>query len=179
MKKLHFLSIATGVALLFTSCVGPEGPEGPEGPSGVANINISIYDIANSYWTSQGTYFSAPVTDNAVAATNNEVSVAFSTNGSDGPWQGMPTKSVFNSGDQLTFAWTSSQVTFFYDNATLNGVPSDVWFNVAVIPPAIYKKYPNVNFKDVSQLAQLSEWKAAMKVAKYITVSEQANSSKF
>jgi hypothetical protein len=180
MKTLRFLSLAAGVAFLFSGCVGPEGPAGPagadglNGTNGVANINITVMDIQSSAWLSSTGYYYVVTTDNAITDnTNMDVNATFSAlplGSVSGPWQALPSSDVFANPDQLTYSWTTGTVTFIYDAGSLN-VPADVWFNVSVIPPAIYKKYPNVNFKDASQVMQLPEWKAAMKVAKYVTVS--------
>ena len=170
MKTLRLLSIVAGFAFLFSGCAGPEGPQGPagndglNGSNGVANISIGQVDVQS--WSSVASYFQATYTDGAINdPTNLTVQVFFSVNGFNGPWQALPGNNLWNTGDQLTYGWTTNTVTFFYDYSSLANVPLDVYFNVAVIPPAVMKQHPGFNWKDGNAVLQLPEMKAAMQRA--------------
>jgi hypothetical protein len=165
MKALRFFILVT--VIVFAGCTGPQGPAGQ---NGVANITVSVVGVSLSAWTSNVTYYEASTNAITIEQVNNDVAVSFSTS-SIGPWQGMPLSNVFISGDQLAYSWTTNNIAFFYDYTSLSNMPNTIYFNVSVIPLAIIKKYPNVNFKDANQVMQLPEWKAAMKVAKYVTTS--------
>jgi hypothetical protein len=195
MKILRILSFAAGMAFLLSGCTGAVGPAGPQGDpgingtngtngangaNGVANINITIIDVFSSSWTTASNYEYSANSDTAIHSnTNNVVIASVSGTSGTGPWQALPASDVFapSGGDQLNFNWQAGQITFYYEYSTFAYVPYHIWVNVAVIPPAVYKKYPNVNFKDANQVMQLPEWKAAMKVAKYQGASAQTTSS--
>jgi hypothetical protein len=172
MKTLKLLSLVAGFAFLFSGCGGPEGPAGPAGPTGaqgnnglngVANINIQVVDVTSWTLNASPTYYYASFTDGAITdPTNETVQVFFSAAGSNGPWQALPANNVFNSTDQITYSWTTNTVTFFYDYTSLTNVPLNVYFNVAVIPPAVMKRHPNTNWKDGNAVLQLPEMEAAI-----------------
>jgi hypothetical protein len=169
MKTLRLLSFVAGFAFLFSGCSGPEGPAGPAGTpglNGVTNINIQVADVSGWVFNASPAYYSATFTDGAISSADNEtVQVFFSAISNTGPWQALPANNVFNAGDQLTYSWTTNTVTFFYDWNTLAGVPADVYYNVAVIPPAIMKKHPGTNWKDGNAVLQLPEMQAAISAA--------------
>ncbi|HXB12113.1 MAG TPA: hypothetical protein VNZ45_09025 [Bacteroidia bacterium] len=169
MKTLRLLSLVAGFAFLFSGCSGPEGPQGPagtnglDGANGVANINIVVADITSWTLNASPTYYYATLTDGAITdPTAETVQVFFSATSNNGPWQALPANNVFNSGDQITYSWTTNTVTFFYDYTSLTNVPLDVYFNVAVIPPAVMKKHPGFNWKDGNAVLHLPEMEAAM-----------------
>ena len=172
MKTLRVLSFAALLALVFTGCSGPEGPQGPAGTpgsnglNGVANITISVYDIQSWLFNASPAYYYNSATDGAITdPTAETVQVFFSANSANGPWQAVPANNVFNAGDQITYSWTTNTISFFYDFSSLSNVPADVYFNVAVIPPAVMKKHPGFNWKDGNAVLQLPEMKAAIQQA--------------
>jgi hypothetical protein len=170
MKTLRVFSFVAAFAFLFSGCSGPAGPEGPAGPAGndganglngVANINIAQVDVTS--WTPVASYFAATITDGAISdPANMTVQVFFSQSSITGPWQALPGNNLWNNGDQLTYGWTTNTVTIFYDWNTLTNVPLNVYFNIAVIPPAVMKQHPGFNWKDGNAVLQLPEMKAAI-----------------
>lgn len=166
MKTLKVLSYVAGIALLLSGCSGKQGPAGPQGPAGlngVANIHSQVVDVTS--WTPASGYFTAFYNEGYITDPNNEGVMVYIGLSSTGPWQTLPCSSLFNSGDQMVAAWTTNNVTFDYDFATLANVPGNVYFNVVVIPFAVMKQHPNTNWKDGKAVLLVPEVQAAMNAA--------------
>lgn len=168
MKTLKVLSFAAGIALMLSGCTGPTGPQGAPGANGanglngVANINIQEFSVGSGSWSFNASpaYYYANTGEGAITDPNTEaVSVTFSL-GANGPWQALPANNVLNSGDQITYSWSTDLISFLYDFTSAPGVT--IYFNVAVIPPAIMKRHPGMNWKDSKAVFALPEVEAAM-----------------
>jgi hypothetical protein len=153
MKIFKFLSVFA-IAAVFSSCsqegpAGPTGPAGPQGPSGNSNVSITGFTISSGNWgyssTSQYPYyynssFSVPSSDVAV--------VYYSLDQSN--YAPLPVSSLFSPGDYLTFFYTSSGLTLWYNYSSS---PAYTFYvNIVDIPQGIMVKYPGVNWNDASQV---------------------------
>jgi hypothetical protein len=181
MKTLHSLLVVAGTALMLAACTGPAGPAGPagqdgangadgangtNGTNGVANITNSITDITGWSFNTSPAYYYAALTNGSITDPNNEQVEVYFGLSNNGPWQAMPGVNLFNSGDQLTFDWTTNAVQINYDYSSLTNVPSDLYVNVLVIPPAVMKRHPGTNWKDASAIKSIPEVEAALNTKK-------------
>lgn len=165
MKLKHFLSIFVMAALL-ASCAkeGPAGPQGPAGTNGVANISTQIYAISPITWNSNGNggwYVNlTPVFD----PTGCAVSLLYSTDETN--WFGLPYIGNTVGDVDINYVVNSSNIQVEYvpqTGAFSIAAPSGtVYVQVSIIPPAIQVKYPNVNWKDALEVANLPEVQAAL-----------------
>jgi hypothetical protein len=171
MKITQYLSIIA-IAGLFASCTiegpaGPGGPSGENGANGVANISINTYTVTTWTLTSiTNNWISYQPDTNITNYSNNAVEVYWSTP-SDTVWLSMPHTNLVTPGDELGYAFNNGAVIFTYygyTNATWPTTTFDtLYFNVAVIPPSIYVKYPNMNWKNYRQVSALPEFQTAIK----------------
>ncbi len=166
MKYLSVLAIAA----IFSSCssegpAGPQGPTGATGANGVANIFTQQFTVNSWTPTSVATTWIATFTESDITDNNNVVVEAYWSNSSSG-WLALPFSSLDVFGDQLNYGYDNGSVTFsYYGN---NNPPSSysntstIYFKVTVIPPSIQQKYPNVNWQNSSEAANVPEVKAAL-----------------
>jgi hypothetical protein len=177
MKLINAFTFAAGIALLFSGCAGPAGPEGQLGPAGsngqngtngAANISISVYSVPLGSWVLNASpaYYYASFADTAITDSVQEGIEAFFSISSTGPWQALPAINVFNTGDEITYSWTNNKIQFEYDYTSLNNFPPNIYYNVAVIPPTIMKRYPGTNWKDGKAVLKIPEVEAALKTGK-------------
>lgn len=133
-----------------TGPAGPAGPTGSTGPagSGVANISINIYHIPPTAWSAASGSYSVTISDASITNADSDA-VEASIGSGTGTWIALPTVNIINSGDNIGFSYLNRLVTLNYIYSSAPSI--DMYLKVIVIPPAIMKQHPNVDWKDYSQ----------------------------
>lgn len=160
MKPTKYLSVLA-IAALFASCAkqGPTGLTGPPGQDGVANINTYQYTVTTGGWTyvPSNTWI-ATFSEPDITSADGDAVEAYWSNASSG-WLGLPTTNLDAQGDELNYGYNTGTVTFdYYGNSnapTYYQNTLTIYFKVTVIPPSIQVKYPNVNWKNATQVAAM------------------------
>lgn len=170
MKTISYLTSIFVMAAILASCSkGEQGPAGPAGTNGTANINVYSVTVDPGEWNEYNSvnwYYNTNIT----ASTSDMVNVYFTLGSAPIPaYVALPYVGVFNGTDELWYNFNTGyyiQLNYFADvGGTISSAnPPDktVYFNVAIIPPAIQVKYPNVNWKNAAEVTQLPEYKAAL-----------------
>ena len=158
MKTKLFFSLMI-IAVVFSACKGEKGDIGPQGNSGSANVSAFIVTINPGQWASStagywGVSWTAPEITNA----NADVVQVYMQGTSGGDWWGLPTTNFFAAGDAIDFSYTTGSVSILYTNTTFP--PQTVAFKTVVIPPAIARDHPEVdynNYRDVKAIFNLAD----------------------
>lgn len=166
MKLKAYFSIITMVALAV-SCTkqGPTGPQGPAGANGNANVSVETYTVTPGEWLSNqdgGWYCDlAPQS----SPTGGAVSILFSYD--DINWIGLPYVGNTTGDVDINYVVTTSNIQIQYvpqtGNPSIGAPTNDIYIQVSLVPQAIEVKYPDVNWQNAIQVAQLPEVQAAIK----------------
>lgn len=166
MKTIKYLSILI-IAAIFASCSkGEQGPAGPAGSNGVANINSYTYTIYTYNWAvGSNNWEYVDLNESNITNSNTDGVIVGVSEFGNGDWFGVPCSSFAVVGDVMLCDYDNGVVRIQYSSNGSSGgsAPSiTLYFKVTVIPPAIQHKYPNVNWKNYSQVAALPEFQAAL-----------------
>jgi hypothetical protein len=159
---LKITTVLLASILFFTACKKSAGPKGDtgaagaQGPAGNNNITVQTFTTATSDWTTYSwpyNYVEAVLTVPAITSTvvsSGDVHV-YMLDATGTMWMGMPYSYISN---QYNYKYKAGQVildlTLSNNTAPMN--PGTQQFKVVVIPPALIKKYPNVNWNDYNSL---------------------------
>jgi hypothetical protein len=165
MKTKLFLAVAA-LAVIFNSCTkeGPAGPQGPAGTNGNANVNVTIYTIYSNSWISDGNGGWYVNLTPSFDPTQGAVSILFSPD--DVNWYGLPYVGHTVGDVDVNYIVTSYNIEILYQPQT--GYTSiaeptvNTYAQVSLVPPAIMVKYPNTNWTNATEVAQLPEIQAAL-----------------
>lgn len=139
-----------------TGATGAQGPAGTPGTAGNANLQVQTFTTTSSSWTSYNwpyEYIETVLTVPAITSTvvlNGDVRV-YVLESASSSWIAMPYSFLAY---QYTYKYKAGQViinyTMYNGNTPVN--PGAQQFKVVVIPPALIKKYPNVNWNDLNEV---------------------------
>jgi len=158
MKLTHYLSIFV-VAAVFASCTkeGPAGPQGDPGLNGNANVSANAYAVYPSQWISNGNggwYVDITPVFNP---TQGAVSILYSTD--DANWFGLPYVGNTVGDVDINYVINSSSVEIEYvpqtGSSSITSPANTVYVQITLIPAAIQVKYPNVNFKNSTEVLKM------------------------
>ncbi len=166
MKLTHCLSILS-IAAIVASC-SKTGPTGPQGPSGVANINTIDYTVTNWSDPSSNTTWIASYYDGDITNSDLDAVEVYWSNAASG-WLALPVTSLISTGDELSYGYDNNSITFSYYTGGSAVLPPSayngygtIYFKVTVIHPAVQVKYPNTNWKNAAEVANIPEVHAAL-----------------
>lgn len=160
MRLKHYLSILA-IAVIAASCSkeGPTGPQGPPGENGVSDLTATYYTVSASDWTFQSNQWYYNTTQ--IVPNGDGVMVYWSSDGSG--YSPLPATYVYYSGDELTYIYGSSAgLTLWYSNNAVTAPDAIIDIEIVDIPPAMYVKYPKVNWNNYAEVSALPEYKAAL-----------------
>jgi hypothetical protein len=161
MKQLKLIILLCTAITLSNSCT-KEGQTGPAGPAGSSNFNITqvTCDVAGwspnaspGYGNWYGWYAATPVSVTTTDICNIYVSqdkVNFSP---------LPYSNYFDKGDEFNFYFSTGNqliLTYYDPTKTTLAINEPLYFNIAVITPALIKKYPNTNWNDFNQVRSIA-----------------------
>lgn len=166
MKIINYLSVIA-IAAIFASCKGDQGPAGPAGSNGVANISSFQYTIGPGNWASNTNYwYYADLSASNITNSNSDVVIVDVSETGTGDWFGLQCSSYIIYGDGMEYDYNGGVVRVQYSstNGTSTGTYPDItlYFKVSIIPPAIQVKYPNVNWKNYTEVSRIPEVQAAL-----------------
>jgi hypothetical protein len=156
MKTLKSLSAIGLLAIFLYGCAGKDGAPGatgPAGPAGVANISTATFTVTPGGWTTiiAGAAYEAYLTVPAITDFNNDaVEVSTNAAGLGTFWIGLPLYDYLSNGDEMVQKYGPEEVKIHYNYSSAPSV--DTYFKVTVIPPAIMKQHPNINWHDGAQV---------------------------
>jgi len=163
MKTINYLPILA-IAILVVSCVkqGPAGPQGENGANGVSNITATYYTVSTTDWKAIGTEWEYNTNQNVPNGDGVMVYVSTVVN----VYVPLPAISTFYTSDNLTFNYGSAGPLKVVYSGSSNAPNLASTIEVVDFPPAIYVKYPNVNWANYAEVSALPEVQAALAKAK-------------
>lgn len=176
---------------LFYSCSkGDTGPPGPQGAQGTAGINGSANIISTTYtvttsvvskdteslWTPVGSptyHWVAGFADTNIMISSLDVILAYWSTGYGADWNALPVTSLINNNDEMSYRYNNDSISFTYYTGgapytKYPGYPAtspafgSILFKVLIVPPGLAINYPDVNWKNASQVTALPEIQAAL-----------------
>lgn len=156
MKRL--LPFFTVLALIFTSCEGPQGPPGFDGLDGLDGLDgeiiaSSAFEIVIDFNTANDFEYIEAYGFNVLPSDVTLVYILWDTINGQDIWRLMPQTVYFDDDTNLVynFDFTQDDVRFFLDGTTDFSTLDDVWtqdqvFRVVVVPA------DNVDGIDVSDI---------------------------
>lgn len=185
-----YTSIMAMSGLFYSCSKGDTGPPGPQGAQGTAGINGSANIITTTYtitttvvskdtessWnpTSSPTYhWVAGFIDTNITISSVDVVLAYWSTSYGADWNALPVSSLLNNGDEMSYRYNNDSISFSYYTGgapytKYPGYPaaspgySTLLFKVLIVPPGLALNHPNINWKNISQVAALPEVQAAL-----------------
>ncbi len=151
MKKLLRLTALFSIgAILFTSC-GKDGAVGPQGPAGIpgnANVQTGVFLNQSFTFVAANSDYELYLNYNAITQyvlDQGAVIVYFQTTSNTSGWTMLP----------ATFAGAPVNTSYGLGQVEITDgtMPTGLFnFKVVVIPPAVMKAHPGVNFSNYSEV---------------------------
>lgn len=159
MKTINYLSILA-ISIFVASCVkeGPAGPQGENGANGVSNITATYYTVSTVDWKAVSTEWeyntnqSVPNGDGVMVYVSTVLNV----------YVPLPATGTFYTSDNLTFNYGNAGPLKVVYSGSSNAPNLTCTIEVVDFPPAIYVKYPHVNWESYSEVSALPEVRAAL-----------------
>jgi len=170
MKNLTMLLALCAIA--FASCqkgdtgpAGPQGAAGAQGPTGNANVIITEITVPPSHWASDGNGgWDTSLTANGFTNINKDaINIYASTDSAY--FSALPYSGTTPGAPVVNYAMAGNSILIEY--APQTGVASipqpsgKIYFDIVVVPLAVMKSHPNTNWKNLNEVMQLTEVKAA------------------
>ena len=154
----------TAVMILTTSCtkegpVGPQGPAGINGTNGSSNVSSFTANTTTSSWGVNASHsyeldasFSVPAITADVV--NNGTIQVFIGDGTGNQWSAMPFSLT---GVEFNYTYSLQTIIFQVTQSNMNppNNPGTQQFKIVVIPSAMRKAHPNVNYHNYEEVKKV------------------------
>jgi hypothetical protein len=172
MKTLKTTILILGIAMLFNSCAkdgaaGSTGPAGAAGANGSSGLKITSYTVTVADWTLQsGTNDVWNYNTTVTVPATDMVNVYYSYD--NVTFRQLNYSGVFVNGDLTLYTFTATtplQITY-YNQPTKVAATATLYYNVAVVPPAVITQHPTTNWSDYNQVKSILEEQKASQNSK-------------
>jgi hypothetical protein len=157
MKKIKLLMVAAISAVCLNSCSkGDTGPAGPTGATGNANVAIGNFTVPSTDWVVDGSdAYQIDCTVNITSGPDLTSGACMAyVSADDVNWTALP-YSYESGGVQYSWNYTfnSTSLIMYIQNTTpfsttVPGAYATTYLKLVVIPPAVMKQHPNVDWKN-------------------------------